>query len=85
MTKIKALRDLHITKEEGLTKANIDKVIDVLLETPSNEFGKNGELNDGLSKLELLDLYYKVRTFFKENESTTRIWLEVDEWELIRD
>ena len=58
MAKIPALKKLNITKEEGLTKDNIDKVIDILLETPKEVF--NNEPS-GLNKLELLDIYYKIR------------------------
>ena len=89
-----ALRDLHIKREEGLNPDNIDKAIEVLLEIPKEEFG--GSISE-LSKLELLDLYYKARTVFRESKSTTKIWfqincymetdnkLDLQEWELIRD
>lgn len=70
MTKLKALKDLKITKEEGLTKDNIDKVINVLLSTPKDDFCNNG---NGLNKLELIDLYYQARTILKEQCKRVRI------------
>ena len=62
MAKIPALKDLKITKEEGLTKDNIDSVIDVLKETPEEYF-------DTMSKKDTLAIWYQARALLKEETS----------------
>lgn len=94
MVSLPELKKLEITKEEGLNRGNIDRVIDVLLDTPKEVFGKD---RYSLSKLELLDLYYTARTIFRTRIDTTRVWFQIncfmetdqvveeEDWVLVRD